>query len=364
MWLKERLQSFPLGRLLWRLLGEKQTALWSYRFWRNYFSKPKNDITLLLLTRQHLEMQKLKFSPNALFVMKLTAFVLASFFMVSSIFFIQYLIQLPRQAIIEMENKTLRSELDKMQFYLDTLQSSIDRMSRFDQKLRAMTEVDRQFAKLRGPKGQGGADETEPESTLLLGDQVVDLTELTQDSASDKYLDRRESFLVQRVYSWMRTLFKDSNLQEQSIEELFEVLKGREIQLAATPLLISVNGWVTSHFGYRLDPFNDRRTFHRGLDVAAREGAPIIAPADGVVTFAGSNGGFGKLVMLFHGYGMSTLYGHTRDIYVKEGQKVSRGDLIASVGNSGRSTAAHLHYEVIFHGVHVDPRKFILDRSL
>lgn len=147
------------------------------------------------------------------------------------------------------------------------------------------------------------------------------------------------------------------------MEELFEVLKGREIQLASTPSILPVKGWVTSHFGYRIDPFTGRRALHQGLDVVARIGAPIVSPAEGVVTFAGKYGSYGNAVMIFHGYGVTTLYAHCNELYVQVGQRVRRGDVVASVGNTGRSTAPHLHYEVIVHGVPVDPRKYVLNRQ-
>lgn len=341
-------------------LSPKQGDLWN-----RLFGKPKSDITILVLSQQHLEVQKIKLSPSKVRLMKLAAFVAVGFSLVSSVFFIDYLIKLPQNALIRDENRALRSELDRIQFHLDTLQTSMDRIARFDQKLRALTEVDKQFAREKGPKGQGGSeDQLVADAQFDFGDFQVDSSTLAPDEASDQMLDRRQAFLVQRVYSWMRGLFKDASLRQQSLEELFEVLKGREIQLASTPSVLPTSGWVTSHFGFRIDPFTERRVFHRGLDIAARIGAPVISPAEGIVTFSGVNGSFGRTVMVFHGYGISTLYGHLNELNVKEGQRVGRGDVIASVGNSGRSTGAHLHYEVIVHGVHVDPRKYILDRSL
>ena len=113
-----------------------------------------------------------------------------------------------------------------------------------------------------------------------------------------------------------------------------------------------------------MDPFSGRRALHKGLDIAAAKGAPVGSPADGTVTFQGNYGSYGKAIMVFHGYGMSTLYAHLDDVYVRVGQRLKRGELIGSVGSSGRSTGPHVHYEVIVHGVPVDPSKYILDRSL
>jgi murein DD-endopeptidase MepM/ murein hydrolase activator NlpD len=237
-------------------------------------------------------------------------------------------------------------------------------MARFDQKLRALTDVDKRVSRSRSVMGQGGGEEIESPTQLDFGDYRVDTTTMVPADDAADVLDRRAFFRIQKVYAWMSGLFQDSLLQEQSLEELFEVLKGREIQLAATPSILPVGGWITSHFGYRMDPFTDRRTFHKGMDIVAREGTPVMSPAEGVVTFSGYNGTFGKTVMLFHGYGVSTLYAHLDDTMVRQGERVSRGDVIGTVGNTGRSTATHLHYEVVVHGVNVDPRKYVLDRAL
>ena len=114
------------------------------------------------------------------------------------------------------------------------------------------------------------------------------------------------------------------------------------------PLVRPVLGanWLSSKFGYRKDPFTKRRTFHAGYDYAARQGTPILAGATGEVIYAGRLGNYGKAVRLLHGDSISTLYGHMHKIYVKRGQFVRRGDIIGEVGNTGRSTGPHLHYEV------------------
>ncbi len=147
--------------------------------------------------------------------------------------------------------------------------------------------------------------------------------------------------------------------QEESFHVLEEFLKSRESLLVHTPLGYPVRGWITSPYGYRRDPFTGRREFHEGIDIAAPIGAPIRAPADGVVVFVGRKAGYGKMVIIDHGYGYSTAYGHCSRILVKVGQKVKRGQLIAKVGNTGRSTAPHLHYEVRVGKVAVNPYYYL-----
>jgi murein DD-endopeptidase MepM/ murein hydrolase activator NlpD len=345
---------------------KRSRALFERSFWSQIFRQPQNEVTLVWISKGQSEVHKMRLAPRTQRLLKIGATVAVAIFIFSFIFLFEFLINWPQRAGLRDENIALKKEMQKIQFHLDTLQSSIDRMGRFDQKLRALTEIDKDFAKLKGPQGQGGgeADENGQQTTYDFGDYKILSSGLEADPDANQVLDRRQSFLVQKIYSWMRRLYKDSELQEQSFEELFEVLKGREIQLASTPSIVPVKGWVTSHFGYRIDPFTGRRGLHRGMDVAAREQAPVYSPADGVVTFTGANGSYGDTVMIFHGYGISTLYAHLSGASVKPGQKIKRGEVIASVGNSGRSTGAHLHYEVIVHGVPVDPRKFVLDRSL
>jgi murein DD-endopeptidase MepM/ murein hydrolase activator NlpD len=117
---------------------------------------------------------------------------------------------------------------------------------------------------------------------------------------------------------------------------------------------------ITSGFGMRRDPFTGRRARHNGLDFSAVPGTPVIATADGKVRFVGHNGDFGLTVEISHGDGIETVYCHLKGANVKADQKVRRGEQIGSVGNSGRSTGPHLHYEVHRNGQPLNPRKHIL----
>jgi murein DD-endopeptidase MepM/ murein hydrolase activator NlpD len=127
----------------------------------------------------------------------------------------------------------------------------------------------------------------------------------------------------------------------------------------SSPNLWPVDGQVTGSFGERIDPFNGEGAFHSGVDIASTYGHAIIAPADGVVTFADFLGGYGKAVMVDHGHGISTRYGHLSGFAVAPGQHVHRGDTIGYVGLSGRSTGPHLHYEVRINDTPVNPYKYL-----
>jgi murein DD-endopeptidase MepM/ murein hydrolase activator NlpD len=120
-----------------------------------------------------------------------------------------------------------------------------------------------------------------------------------------------------------------------------------------------VEGPVTGSFGERIDPFNGEGAFHTGVDISTNYGQAVIAPADGVVVFAGEEGGYGRLIILEHGHGISTRYGHLAGFAIAVGQSVRRGDVIGYVGRSGRATGPHLHYEVRIQDVPVNPHKYL-----
>ncbi len=149
---------------------------------------------------------------------------------------------------------------------------------------------------------------------------------------------------------------------ERSIQkELAKFLQERRSVLASTPSVWPVHGWVTSGYGYRISPFTGKRQFHAGLDISTRTGSPIVSPAAGVVTFAGREGGYGNMLVINHGHGLVTRYGHLSSFAVKLGQKIARGQKVGAVGSTGRSSGPHLHYEVLMSGVPTNPRYYILD---
>ena len=132
-------------------------------------------------------------------------------------------------------------------------------------------------------------------------------------------------------------------------------------QLSLTPTLAPTIGVLTAGFGNRIDPFNGRPEFHTGVDISTPAGNRIVAPANGTVVRVGWENGYGRIVEIAHGYGVNTTYGHLATARVIEGQRVKRGDVIALVGSTGRSTGPHLHYEVHSAGKAINPLDFILN---
>lgn len=143
------------------------------------------------------------------------------------------------------------------------------------------------------------------------------------------------------------------------LERYYEAAVLQKDQLDHTPSILPTEGEITSPFGYRQNPFGGwSKEFHNGIDIACDYGTPILATADGIVTFAGRNSVFGLRVDIDHGHGIVTFYGHNSQLMVKEGDQVKKLDLIAYSGNSGRSTGSHLHYGSIVNGKNVDPLTF------
>ena len=154
---------------------------------------------------------------------------------------------------------------------------------------------------------------------------------------------------------------KESQLEEQNAMDLWSRLSEKKSFLFSTPSLTPVRGWLSSSFGYRRSPFTNKVTMHNGVDIASAPGAPIHAPADGVVIYTGYERGYGNLVAIDHGRGLVTRYGHNAENKVHIGQEVKRGQIIAIVGNTGRSTGHHLHYEVRKDSIPVNPVTYFLD---
>ncbi|MBZ4406768.1 M23 family metallopeptidase [Myxococcus sp. XM-1-1-1] len=242
--------------------------------------------------------------------------------------------------ILRDENLTLRSQLKSVRERIEHIGSTLDRVERFDQKLRAMTL-------LSDPQRNLAMGPTEPEARVPTTD--TQFTQLTTTETPKLLMGRLDK------------LSAEATRQEQSLQELQAYFQDQKSLLASTPSVWPARGWVTSDFGQRVDPYTADRVMHSGLDIAAPHGKEVYAPSDGTVVFAGLEGGYGNVIVVDHGYGIKTRYGHLAKMLVKAGDRVKRGALIAAVGNTGRSTGPHLHYEVRVNGIPQNPRKFILE---
>jgi murein DD-endopeptidase MepM/ murein hydrolase activator NlpD len=133
----------------------------------------------------------------------------------------------------------------------------------------------------------------------------------------------------------------------------------REALASATPSIWPAHGWLTGTFGGRSDPFTGESGYHQGLDISLEKGSPVYATADGTVEAAAYNGDYGNLIILRHGFGLTTRYGHLSGFNVKAGQTIKRGDVIGFVGATGRATGPHLHYEILANGKLINPLQLL-----
>jgi murein DD-endopeptidase MepM/ murein hydrolase activator NlpD len=178
-----------------------------------------------------------------------------------------------------------------------------------------------------------------------------------------KVENMRDNELVRSIYGSLNNLSSRITAQKKSYEELSKLVKNKEQLLSATPAIQPVANKdlnrIASGFGYRIDPIYKTPKMHAGLDFSAPQGTPIYATANGTVRLATySDAGYGNHVIINHGYGYETLYGHMVRIKARSGQKVSRGEIIGYVGSTGKSTGPHCHYEVHKNGQKLDPIYF------
>jgi murein DD-endopeptidase MepM/ murein hydrolase activator NlpD len=178
-------------------------------------------------------------------------------------------------------------------------------------------------------------------------------------------LMEKHNSLMRDMHEQIDELNRASIHQKGEFESLLKSLEDQHNLLASTPAIRPISrgekSWVTSRFGFRVSPFTGQREFHQGFDISSRTGTPILATADGVVTYVGKKGLLGRTIIVDHGHGMVTRYGHCQKFLKKRGEKIKRWEPIALVGNTGRSTGPHVHYEVRLNGIPVNPEKYILN---
>jgi murein DD-endopeptidase MepM/ murein hydrolase activator NlpD len=242
-------------------------------------------------------------------------------------------------SVLKEENAQLRSQILLVQEKVAHISATLDRVERFDAKLRtAVTQLQ------------------DPERNLAIGP----VGNPDSDAAAPGPAPAGEANL-NALPGKLSSLEGEAARQERSLRDLQEYFDDQRSQLASTPSIWPARGWVTSDFGTRIDPYSAERKMHQGLDIATSVGQPVNSPSDGTVVFVGTEGGYGKVLVIDHGYGVKTRYGHLSEILVHLGERVGRGDKVAAVGNTGRSTGPHLHYEVRVNGIPENPRKFILE---
>jgi murein DD-endopeptidase MepM/ murein hydrolase activator NlpD len=290
---------------------------------------PRKFYTIFILPHAQERFRKIHISRNFLLGVAAVVGVIALGAFLSPHLLFKSLAQAQVVSELERENQRLRSEKDGYEASL----------SKIAERMRAMESLAGRLASAVGVDANGAGG---PTGTALVPTPPRPGREFDADLED---LRRRAEQL-------------DGTME--TIEEAWEV---RLRILSSTPTLAPVEGYLSDGFGWRRDPFTGVREFHRGLDIVAPTGTPVMAPADGLVTAAGRMSGYGKTVHLSHGAGLGSRFGHLSEILVKPGQRVRRGDVIGRVGSTGRSTGPHLHYEIFRAGRPVDPRSFLKGKA-
>lgn len=247
-----------------------------------------------------------------------------------------------------LEMSRLRAEAERRGVLLERvedLERQVADLRSLDARFRSAAGIEAGKAPDRAPMGVGGV----PEGNT---------------GALAEAFRAQEKGLVEQLAQELEQLNREIAHRQRSFRELKEFLESKRSRLASTPTIWPVRGWLTSGFGNRVSPFTGQREMHDGIDIASPIGTPVRAAADGIVTFVGALPARGNVVFVEHGHGFATFYGHNSTNKVREGQRVKRGDIVAYVGSSGRSTGPHLHFGVQLDGKWVDPRKYIVEENL
>jgi murein DD-endopeptidase MepM/ murein hydrolase activator NlpD len=245
---------------------------------------------------------------------------------------------------LEASNKLLEAQYKQLGEEIDSLKVLLGLLGKHDLQLRVQANM-----------------EVLPEDVRRLG--VGGQKQKDEELARLKKMRSKQYQNVADVSNTVDELLRKAKYQRESFQEINEKLKQDKHLRDHTPSIRPCNGWQCSGFGYRIDPFTKRPRMHNGIDISNAPGTPIVAPADGVVSYTGARSGYGLCVKIDHGNEIETFYAHLSGIYIRPGEEVVRGQVIATMGASGRTTGTHLHYEVRVGGKAVNPLNYIIDEG-
>jgi len=238
--------------------------------------------------------------------------------------------QRERAQLEEAKQESL-SYLDALSARLGQMQAEVLRLNALGARLVQMAKLSEEEFDFENPPALGGPEPSDIATTMT--------PELTEE---------------------MNRLFSELRDRDRKLTLLEDLIMERDLQEQIMPAGSPVrSGYITSLFGYREDPVNGRRSLHRGVDFAGKRGTDILAVADGLVVFSGRRRGYGNTVDIRHGNGLVTRYAHNQKLLVKEGDLIEKGQVVAKLGSSGRTTGPHLHFEVLDNGEQVDPMHYV-----
>ncbi len=263
----------------------------------------------------------------------------------------------------QIENQSLKEQLQGMHARLKQVDSLLNQIKDFSHKMKVIV-------------GISDVSPTHPLAIGPLSESVhfsssgFDSHPITKDPVKKAPQDKMQMDIASlsstspdSILVYMDQLEKKSHNLHEDVSLLLETIYERRDIMNSIPSIIPARGWLSSRFGYRRYPFTGEVSLHGGIDIAASPGTPVYAPSDGVVVFANYKRGYGKMIVIDHGYDLSTVYAHLSDIVTSKWQKVKRGQVIGEVGNTGYSSGPHLHYEIRIANVPVDPSNYMLDSN-
>ncbi len=267
--------------------------------------------------------------------------VAASMIFVAFLFFIYEAVSLNGHMLELRQLRVAANQQAGLAQKIDHLENELIRLREFDLRLRTAAGLETREGE-GSVFGVGGSD--------TLSSRALMVAAIAHQTAAPDSLTKELDRLSQEMSD-----------RSKSFQELVDQLQAKRSVLASTPTIWPIKGWLTAGFGYRRSPFTGLRQMHEGVDISNTIGTPVIAPADGIISYTGPLGGFGNVISIDHGHRIATFYGHLLQQKVSQGQRVRRGDLIALVGTTGRATGPHLHYEIQVNGTPVDPSRYVID---
>lgn len=246
---------------------------------------------------------------------------------------------------LELETKDKQQKISTLASTIEDLNQRLKSIENYKEKIMVATGLTSPLALKE--VGSGGPE---------FNDQMTNSFPMAQKTIPDGINSQQQNLL-----SKTRAIKENAKQIEASLKSVESMVNQQKLQLAATPIIWPTRGYLSGFFGNRIHPFTGRLEFHFGLDIATQLGNKVVATADGVVLVAERRDYIGNIIIIDHGFGYVTHYGHLSGFNIREGQRIKRYDIIGYIGTSGRSTGPHLHYEVRYFNKPMNPADFILD---
>ena len=300
----------------------------------------KEYFNVLIFGHKTSKMRNLKIHKKTLKV----ALYLLAFAVLSTTFFFCDYIQVRKKAFelnrLRQEAQAQKSQIHFFSARIEDLEKQLSKLKEFDKKIRIIANLER-VQDVTPFMGMGGPSPS-------------DLREKLKG-------EKDERALVQQMKTDVERLQSEVMSREDSLSELERLLETKKDILVHTPSVWPTPGWVTSGFGFRTNPFTGLTQMHEAIDISNRTGTPVVAPAAGIVSDIGNDNAYGRILVISHGFGMTTRFAHLSKTLLKVGQKVKRGDKVAEIGMTGNTTGPHLHYEVRLNGIPANPMRYIMN---